>query len=90
MSPSRLSPYVLRALASAQVDGARIGLEDLATAIGVRRTDIRATLTALDHAGLYDALRGRLTMAGFVAGMRIDETALPALREPPVRIVRAA
>ncbi len=85
MSPRKLAPYVLRMLAGYQKEGRVANLETLVDDIGVRRADLRRTVSALHREGYVDALRMRLTMAGFALG-----TALSKAELPPLRTMRAA
>jgi hypothetical protein len=72
-------------LAGYQKEGRVANLETLVDDIGVRRADLRRTVSALHREGYVDALRMRLTMAGFALG-----TALSRAELPPLRTMRAA
>jgi DNA-binding IclR family transcriptional regulator len=80
MTTEKLAPYVLRALAEAQQEGRCIDLETLALALKVRRPDVRKTVSALHQQGLVDALRLRLSLAGFAMGAALLATELPPIR----------
>lgn len=93
-----LAAHVLKTMAQAQVDGRRLDLDALASALGVesddastaegvrprklRREDVRAIVTQLDGEGFVDAARMRLTFAGFAMG-----SALSARKVMPLRLV---
>jgi DNA-binding IclR family transcriptional regulator len=80
MNARTLFPHVLQALAKAQSEGEVSTLETLTEAIGVRRADVRRTVTVLHRQGYVDALRMRLTLAGFTLGRAYLGETLPALR----------
>ncbi len=80
MTPQDIAPYILRALAEAQTEGRAMDLETLSLTIKVRRGDVRKTVSALHQEGLVDALRLRLSLAGFAVG-----SALLAKELPPIR-----
>jgi DNA-binding IclR family transcriptional regulator len=90
MTPEKLAPYVLRALAEAQQEGRVMDLETLALTLKVRRPDIRKTVSALHREGLVDALRMRLSLAGFAMGTAFLGKELPPLRKPKLAAVSAA
>jgi len=81
MNPNDLSMHVLAALATAQFQDEIVTLETLVERVHARRADVRQTVSALHRAGLVDALRMRLTLAGFAAGH--------ALAAAPMRPLRA-
>jgi DNA-binding IclR family transcriptional regulator len=90
MQHRTLVPYLLRALAVAQRRGRTLTLEDLSRALAVRKTDVRALVSALHHEGFVDALRLRLTLAGFAIGAALAKQKLPPLRRPaPLALVPA-
>lgn len=80
MEPRELAPHVLRALARHQIDGRRATLETLVDEIGVRRADLRRTVTALHEQGYLDVASLRLTLNGFALGVRLVDRKLPLLR----------
>ena len=80
MLSQTIAPYVLRTLAGYHFDGRSADLDMLVRDIGVRRADVRRTITALHHEGFVDAYRMRLTMAGFALGTVFMEINLPPLR----------
>jgi DNA-binding IclR family transcriptional regulator len=80
MNAQTLSAHVLQALAQAQSEGRRASLETLAEELRVRRGDIRRTVTLLHRQGFVDALRMRLTLAGFALGRAYLGQTLPPLR----------
>jgi hypothetical protein len=55
-------------------------LETLALTIKVRRGDVRKTVSALHREGLVDALRLRLSLAGFAIGASLLAKELPPIR----------
>lgn len=77
----RLAPYVLAALVESQLAGTRCDLNGLAERFPVRRADLRRTLSALHANDLYDALRGRLTLAGFALGLKFRNELTVPIRE---------
>lgn len=90
MTPRKLAPYVLRTLARYQIDGRVANLQTLVDEIGVRRGDVRKTVSALHREGYVDALRMRLTLAGFSLGVPLTSVELPSLRQVPSVQVAAA
>jgi len=82
MKPNDIAPHILRALAEAQIEGRVMDLASLSLAIQVRRGDVRAAVSALHREGLVDALRMRLSLAGFALGSSLLSEALPAIRRP--------
>ena len=90
MNAEIIARHVLRALASAQVRGIVVDLSWLASEVPVRRRDLRSAVTQLDHAGLVDALRMRLSMRGFAIGFALQSAQPPALRAPKQSITVAA
>src|SRR5579883_2358075 len=80
MNARTLFPHVLQALALAQTEGRTSTLETLTEALRVRRVDIRRTVTLLHRQGYVDALRMRLTLAGFALGRAYLGVTLPPLR----------
>jgi hypothetical protein len=83
MNTRTLSSHVLKALAAAQSEGRTSSLETLTEDLRVRRTDIRRTVSALHREGYVDALRMRLTLAGFAIAHSLRDEPLPALRKAP-------
>ncbi len=77
-----LVPYVLRALAIAQKKGRVVSLEDLSRSLEVRKTDVRAVVRALHREGYVDALRMRLSLAGFALGASLIHAELPPIVRP--------
>jgi DNA-binding IclR family transcriptional regulator len=75
-----LFPHVLQALAHAQSEGRPSSLETLTQELRVRRGDVRRTVTLLHRQGFVDALRMRLTLAGFALGRAYLGQTLPPLR----------
>lgn len=63
-----LAAHVLRSMATAQEDGRRTSLDGLVIQLGVRRPDVRATLSQLHQEGLLDVLHMRLTLRGYALG----------------------
>jgi hypothetical protein len=90
MNKRTVAAYVLRALAEAQIDGRASTLQTLTDAIEVRKTDIRAAVTALHQEGYLDALRMRLTLRGFTVGSALIGEKLPALRPEPLPVATRA
>jgi len=85
MTPERIAPYILRALAEAQIEGRMMDLEALSRAIEVRRPDVRRAVSALHQEGLVDALRLRLSMQGFAIGSALLEGEMRKLERPKVK-----
>jgi DNA-binding IscR family transcriptional regulator len=90
MNRKHLALHVLFHLAQAQLDGRRVNIEDLVSALRVRRSDIRSILTSLHQQDLYDVLRGNLTLAGFAVAVRLSAAKLPELRPAKPAAVSAA
>jgi DNA-binding IclR family transcriptional regulator len=80
MQTKTLALHVLRFLASAQIRGRRVNLQDLVDGLEVRRADVRRTVSALDAEGHLDATRMTLTLTGFALGTRLVDAELPPLR----------
>jgi Mn-dependent DtxR family transcriptional regulator len=80
MERDALTLHLVRALSRAQHEGRRHDLETLTRELGVRRTDVRGLVSALDREGYVDALRMRLTLRGFVLGRSLEGAALPPIR----------
>jgi len=89
MTPRHLAPYVLRTIARYQLNGRLITLQTLVDEIGVRRADLRKTVSALHREGYVDALHMRLTMRGFAVGTPLLCQELPPLRQPQVAVAAA-
>ena len=89
MNAELVAHHVLRALASAQLDGRVVDLSWLASEVPVRRRDLRSAVTALHREGLVDALRMRLSMRGFTVGVALQRATLPPLRVTKVQTVAA-
>jgi DNA-binding IclR family transcriptional regulator len=81
IDPKAVAAHVLRHLAREQARGRLVRLDDLASAIGVRRGDVRRVVASLHTEGHVDAERMKLTMSGLAlaAAMRNFE-----LRQPRV------
>jgi DNA-binding IclR family transcriptional regulator len=90
MNAQALSAHVLQALADAQTKGRAASLETLTQALGVRRGDVRRTVTLLHRQGFVDALRMRLTLSGFALGRAYMGRKLPPLRRAKVAEIVAA
>lgn len=80
LSRQVLAEHLLRTIARDHLDGRRSDLESLTRLLGVRRADVRSTLTALHQEGYVDVLRMRLTLEGFALGVALLERPAPALR----------
>ncbi len=90
MNEQELAVHVLQALARAQSEGKASSLETLTGDLRVRRGDVRRTVTKLHREGYVDALRMRLTLAGFALGRSYLGQTLPPLRKPRLAQVAAA
>lgn len=88
MNLRAVSAHVLRALALAQTEGRLSNLETLTEELRVRKTDVRAAVSALHREGYLDVLRMRLTLPGFAVGRALLEKELPELR--PAKVAAAA
>lgn len=89
MSPRKLAPYVIRTLARYQTEGRVANLQVLVEEIGVRKVDVRKTVSALHREGYVDALRMRLTLAGFALGAALSKVELPPLRLASLAVAAA-
>ena len=91
IDPKAVAAHVLRHLAREQKRGRLVRLDELATAIGVRRPDVRRVVASLHAEGHVDAERMKLTMTGLALAAAMRDC---ALREPRTvkrsRQVRAA
>jgi hypothetical protein len=84
-APEAIAIHLLRAWTTAQIAGERVTLDDLVERLrecdaGVRRDDVRRTVSSLDAQGCVDALRMRLTLAGFAIGRSLLDAELQPLR----------
>jgi DNA-binding IclR family transcriptional regulator len=68
-----LAELVLRTVARDHLEGRRSDLDTLTEDLGIRRADVRSTLSALHQQGYIDVLRMRLTMEGFALGVSLSE-----------------
>jgi DNA-binding IclR family transcriptional regulator len=80
MEPHVLSLYILRALARHQIRERRVTLQTLVDELGVRRVDVRRTVSLLHEQGYLDVVRLHLTMTGFALGIGLLDRELPELR----------
>jgi DNA-binding IclR family transcriptional regulator len=90
MNAQELAAHVLQALARAQSEGRSSSLATLTDELRVRRGDVRRTVTLLHRQGYVDALRMRLTLAGFALGRGYLGQTLPPLRRPKLAAISAA
>ena len=84
--PSAASAWVAKAAAR----GRSTDLEDLSTAIGVRKVDCHAALTTLHRQGYVDVLRMRPTLEGFALGASLRNATLEPVRGSASTATRAA
>lgn len=84
-----LAMHVLRALFAAQTVHRRVTLEDVAHEVGARKAEVRSVVSDLDRQGFVDAMRMRLTFAGFAIAAGTGD-GLRALRRPHAAIGKAA
>lgn len=89
MEKKSLSLHILKALARHQMEGRRPTLQSIVDELNVRRGDIRQTISALHNEGYLDALRLRLTMAGFTVGAGLMGAKLPPLRASRSSLIAA-
>jgi hypothetical protein len=78
-----LAAHVLRALALSQQDEDSFDaptLESLTEGLGVRRADVRSTLSELYREGLVDIARMRLTMTGLALATAFLRAKLAPIR----------
>jgi Mn-dependent DtxR family transcriptional regulator len=81
-----LAAHILRALAVSQEDEDSFDtptLAGLTADLGVRRADVRTTLSELHREGLVDIARMRLTMTGLALGTAFRRAKLAPLRNLP-------
>jgi len=90
MKPNRIAPHVVTYLVSAQLLAQPCTLASLTRALGVRRADVRRTVSALHRDGYVDALRMRLTLKGLALGMVLCRYPLSPLRRTPAELKAAA
>lgn len=90
MNIKTVAAHVLRALAQAQAEGRVSSLATLTSDLAVRKTDVRAAISALHREGYLDALRMRLTLRGFAVGTALIGEQLPELRPARVAVQAAA
>lgn len=82
-----VAAHIVVVLAHAQELGRSMRLDELASEIGVRKTDVRDIVTRLHAEGHVDALRLRLTLTGFALATSLAGC---TLREPMLRDARVA
>ncbi len=87
--PEVIAIHVMREMTSAQAAGRRITALDLAEALQVRRADIRTVVSELHRQGLVDAMRMRVTLAGFAYARAVTDVT-PIRKPASVRLARAA
>jgi hypothetical protein len=75
-----LAGHLLKTLAQAQQRGRQMSLEELVEEVKARRVDVRTTMTMLHREGYVDAVKMRLTMAGFLLGVALEDKELRPLR----------
>ena len=80
-----LAIHVMKRLTIAQTQGRLLSLQDLSSELGVRKVDVRQMITALHREGWVDALRLRLTLAGFAVGVSLAKAPLVPVRRPMQR-----
>ena len=80
LSLDTVAIHVLRAMILAREDHRTPTLDDLARDVGVRRADVRSTLSALHREGFVDVLRMRPTLAGFALGRAAAGASLRTVR----------
>jgi hypothetical protein len=85
-----LAAHVVVSLAHAQELGRVVRLDELASDIGVRKSDVRDVVTRLHAEGHVDALRLRLTMSGFAVATSLSQCKLRDTRRHEVAIARGA
>ena len=88
--PEAIAIHVMREMTSAQADGRRITALDLAEALHVRRADVRSVVSELHRQGLVDAMRMRVTLAGFAYARAMTEAAPIRKQAASLRLARAA
>jgi Mn-dependent DtxR family transcriptional regulator len=82
-----LAAHVLRALAASQEDEDSFSaptLETLTEELGVRRADVRTTLSALHREGHVDVARMRLTMTGLALATAFNRAPLASIHRIPL------
>ena len=77
--------HLLRAMVKAAKAGRATHLEELASAIGVRKADCRQALSTLHRQGYVDVLRMRPTFEGFAVGAALRGQGLKAPRDARLR-----
>jgi len=84
-----VAAHVIRHLAVHSSRGRAVRLDDLASAINVRRTDVRDVVTRLHEEGHVDAKRMRLTMTGLAVAAALEGCKLREVRRPsaPSRMI---
>lgn len=85
-----IAAHVVVVLAHAQELGRTVRLDELASEIGVRKSDVRQVVTRLHAEGHVDALRLRLTMTGLALATSLADCKLREPRQHEVRIARVA
>ena len=85
-----IAAHVIVALAGAQAGGRTVRLDELASDIGIRKSDVRHVVTRLHAEGHVDALRLRLTMSGLALAAGLESAPLRDLRRAPTVLRRVA
>lgn len=80
ISRKTIAPHLLRLMTAAHARGRKVTLDELTRRLGVRRADVRNTLSDLHREGHLDVQRMRLTLSGFSIGLALLKTEPRPLR----------
>lgn len=81
-----IAAHVFVTLLHAQSDRRTIGLEELASEVGVRKEDVRSIVSRLDAEGHVDGVRLRLTMSGLALASALVRSTLREPRQSEIRL----
>ncbi|AKU95794.1 hypothetical protein AKJ09_02458 [Labilithrix luteola] len=85
-----LAAHVIRLLGVAQAKGRVARLDEVASELDVRRTDVRAVVSRLHAEGHVDALRMKLTMSGLGIAAALSGSKLRTPRRHEEAVARVA
>lgn len=85
-----LAAHVIRLLGVAQAKGRAARLDELASDLDVRKTDVRDVVSRLHAEGHVDALRMKLTMSGLAIAAVLSGSKLRSPRRREELVARVA
>ena len=85
-----IASHLLVALSHAQAERRAVGVDQIASTIGVRKADVRTLVSRLHAEGHVDGARLRLTMSGLALATALAGSKLRAPRRQELRLRRVA